>query len=100
MNAPALAPPSAPEIPSAPFPADPAATLPVHLTRFVGRERELAEAERLLARKRLLTLTGAGGSGKTRLALEIAARVVEGNGSEVRWTELAPLADPVLLPAY
>lgn len=47
--------------------------LPVQLTSFIGRERELAEVEALLAHTRLLTLTGAGGSGKTRLALEVAA---------------------------
>jgi predicted ATPase len=47
-------------------------TLPIPLTRFVGREAELAEAATLLGTTRLLTLTGPGGAGKTRLALELA----------------------------
>ena len=51
--------------------------LPAQLTSFVGREHELAELERLLPEARLLTLTGVGGVGKTRLALELAARLVE-----------------------
>ena len=48
--------------------------LPVPLTNFIGREREIAELLRLVPSTRLLTLTGAGGCGKTRLALELAAR--------------------------
>ena len=63
--------------PNAPVSSTPAASvdLPVHLTRFIGREAEMAELVRLLTTTRLLTLTGAGGSGKTRLAREaIAAR--------------------------
>ncbi|TML05280.1 MAG: transcriptional regulator, partial [Actinobacteria bacterium] len=50
------------------------APLPLALTSFIGRERELGEVARLLGRTRLLTITGPGGSGKTRLALEAAAR--------------------------
>jgi predicted ATPase/DNA-binding SARP family transcriptional activator len=68
--------------------------LPLALTSFVGRERELGEVARLLARTRLLTITGPGGSGKTRLALEAGTR----EPGEVRLAELAPLADPALLP--
>jgi len=49
--------------------------LPIQLTRFIGRERELAEVKRLLADTRLLTLTGPGGCGKTRLALQVANTV-------------------------
>ena len=64
-------------------------TLPLALTSFVGRERELGEVARLLARTRLLTITGPGGSGKTRLALEAATR----ERGDVRLAELAPLAD-------
>jgi MoxR-like ATPase len=50
--------------------------LPLELSSFVGREREVSEVETLLADNRLLTLTGPGGSGKTRLALEAASRAV------------------------
>ena len=56
------------------------AELPVHLTRFIGRERELSEIARLLGTTRLLTLTGAGGSGKTRLAREAAAQAAASFG--------------------
>src|SRR4051794_39950765 len=73
--------------------AAPGGSLPLALTRFIGRERELGEVGRLLGRTRLLTITGPGGSGKTRLALEAAARETR----EVRLVELAPLADPALV---
>ncbi len=53
--------------------------LPVQLTRFIGRERERAEVSRLLGTTRLLTLTGSGGAGKTRLAIEIGAMWVTAN---------------------
>ena len=72
--------------------------LPTSLTSFVGRERELAEVDSLLARSRLVTLTGAGGSGKTRLALEAAARSLPVFGDGVWLIELAALAGPDLLP--
>jgi predicted ATPase/DNA-binding SARP family transcriptional activator len=71
--------------------------LPVQLTSFVGRERELAEVRDLLQTSRLLTLTGPGGTGKTRLALEVAAQVVDAYPHWVWLVELAPLADPALL---
>jgi predicted ATPase len=71
--------------------------LPVHLTRFVGRDRELEELASLAARSRLVTLTGAGGSGKTRLARELASRTSASYG-RVAWVDLAPLSDPALLP--
>src|SRR5215207_834067 len=51
--------------------------LPLELTSFIGREREIAEVNGLLAANRLLTLTGPGGCGKTRLALAVASEVVE-----------------------
>jgi predicted ATPase/DNA-binding SARP family transcriptional activator len=70
--------------------------LPRQLTGFVGRARELAELERLLARSRLLTLTGPGGSGKTRLALELAARREPRFDQGARLVELAPIRDPAL----
>jgi predicted ATPase/DNA-binding SARP family transcriptional activator len=70
--------------------------LPVHLTRFVGREPELSALGSLLRGTRLLTLTGAGGSGKTRLASELAMRA--GSTFErIGWVDFAPLADPLLV---
>jgi predicted ATPase/DNA-binding SARP family transcriptional activator len=72
------------------------AELPVHLTRFVGRDRELDDLGRLVGRVRLLTLTGAGGSGKTRLAREVAARAA-GSFARIAWVDLASLTDPALL---
>jgi predicted ATPase/class 3 adenylate cyclase/Tfp pilus assembly protein PilF len=72
--------------------------LPAQLTSFVGREREMAEVKRLLNTSRLLTLTGAGGAGKTRLALQVAADLVDDFEDGVFLVELAPLADPALVP--
>ncbi|MEU1585862.1 BTAD domain-containing putative transcriptional regulator [Micromonospora sp. NPDC005710] len=68
-------------------PADPA--LPSQLTTFVGREEELTRVGELLRERRLVTLTGPGGAGKTRLAIEAAGRV----DGEVRFVELAGLTD-------
>lgn len=72
--------------------------LPIQLTSFVGRKRELAELERLLGTTRLLTLTGAGGAGKTRLALQMAAEAAESFAHGVWFVELAALTDPTLVP--
>ncbi|HZQ07936.1 MAG TPA: adenylate/guanylate cyclase domain-containing protein, partial [Anaerolineae bacterium] len=71
--------------------------LPIQLTSFVGRTRELAEVKRLLGSTRLLTLTGAGGAGKTRLALQIGADLAESYPNGVWFVELAPLADSTLV---
>jgi predicted ATPase/DNA-binding CsgD family transcriptional regulator len=68
--------------------------LPVQLTTFVGRRKELVEAAGLLASTRLLSLTGAGGCGKTRLALQLAAEVAENYPGGAWLVELAPVADP------
>jgi predicted ATPase/class 3 adenylate cyclase len=72
--------------------------LPAPVTSFIGREAELAEVRRLLASARLLTLTGPGGTGKTRLALQAAAEGLDLFPHGVWLVELAPLADPGLLP--
>ena len=70
--------------------------LPAELTSFVGRERELDEIDSLLQQTRLLTLTGAGGSGKTRLALRLARRQLA--AFRGAWlVDLAPLTDPALI---
>jgi predicted ATPase/DNA-binding SARP family transcriptional activator len=72
--------------------------LPVRLVPLVGRQRELSEVIEALARHRLLTLTGPGGTGKTRLALA-AAEAVRGAGERaVGWVELAPVDDPAVVP--
>jgi predicted ATPase/DNA-binding CsgD family transcriptional regulator len=73
--------------------------LPIQLTSFVGRERELGELHQALAATRLLTLTGPGGCGKTRLALQAAAEVLDRFPGGVWWVELAPLADERLVGA-
>ena len=71
--------------------------LPVALTSFVGRERELASARELVRASRLVTLTGVGGSGKTRLALELAAELQTAFRGGIALVELAPLADPAFI---
>ncbi len=73
--------------------------LPTELTSFVGRSAELAEVGELLEQVRLLTLTGAGGCGKTRLALQAAAGAMDGHLDGVWWVELARLEDAALVPA-
>jgi predicted ATPase/DNA-binding CsgD family transcriptional regulator len=72
--------------------------LPAELTSFVGRRRELTEAKRRLSEARLVTLTGPGGVGKTRLALRVAADVRRAFVDGVWLVELADLRDPQLLP--
>ncbi len=81
--------------------------LPVQLTDFIGRENEIQELRRRLCplrdngaagSARLLTLTGTGGTGKTRLALQVAAELVDQFPDGVWLVELAPLADPALIP--
>jgi predicted ATPase/class 3 adenylate cyclase len=71
--------------------------LPARLTSFVGREAETAEAVHLLGQARLLTLTGAGGSGKTRLALQVAGRLEPRDGAF--FADLSSVTDPALVPS-
>lgn len=78
--------------------ADRLRLLPVEVSSFIGRERELAELTALLRSTRLLTLAGTGGAGKTRLALELARDAVGSYGDGAVLVELADLADPALVP--
>ena len=73
--------------------------LPRPLTSFIGRERELAQARRLLAASYLVTLTGPGGSGKTRLGIALAAEVAGDYPDGVFFVPLAPVRDPGLVPS-
>jgi non-specific serine/threonine protein kinase len=72
--------------------------LPLQLNRFIGREREITAVRGLFATTRLLSLTGAGGSGKTRLAVQVATELQEEFADGVWWVELAALSDPLLVP--
>jgi predicted ATPase/DNA-binding CsgD family transcriptional regulator len=72
--------------------------LPIQLTRFVGRQREIDDVKRLLADARLLTLTGPGGSGKTRLALEVARQVDLKYEDDLFWVDLASISEESLVP--
>lgn len=67
--------------------------LPLQLTSFIGRELEIGEVNKLLEENRIVTLTGAGGCGKTRLSLQLAAQVVDEYPDGVWWLDLAPIAD-------
>lgn len=68
--------------------------LPVQLTAFIGREREMDDIGEALSANRLVTLTGAGGTGKTRLAIEVAARIAADFACGAGYVDLAPLSDP------
>jgi predicted ATPase/Tfp pilus assembly protein PilF len=74
-----------------------ASNLPLQPSSFVGRESEVAQVRRLLGQTRLLTLVGAGGSGKTRLSLRVAAELLEAYPDGVWQIELAPLTDAALV---
>nr|CRL74416.1 regulatory protein LuxR [Mycolicibacterium malmesburyense] len=69
--------------------------LPAQLTRFIGRRKQIADIRDLLTENRLVTLTGAGGVGKTRLAVQIADRI---DSPSVWYVDLAPISDPDLVP--
>ena len=68
--------------------------LPAQLTSFVGRAGQIDDVSALLRDNRLVTLTGAGGAGKTRLAIETAGQLAEDFDDGVRWIDLAPVAEP------
>ena len=71
--------------------------LPVQLTSFIGREQEMNEVKRLLSQARLVTLLGSGGAGKTRLAVQVAADLLEAYPEGVWLVELAPITEPALV---
>ena len=73
--------------------------LPAQLSTFIGRARELSEVRALVESSRMVTLTGAGGCGKTRLSLQVAADMLDGAGDGVWLVELAAVADPEAVPA-
>ncbi|MEP6755135.1 MAG: tetratricopeptide repeat protein, partial [Chthonomonadales bacterium] len=72
--------------------------LPQQLTSFIGREKDIAEVKALLGKTRLLTLTGSGGCGKTRLALQVAPEMLEDYPDGAWFVELASVSDPALVP--
>jgi predicted ATPase/class 3 adenylate cyclase len=72
--------------------------LPIETTTFVGREQAIADVKRMLGSTRLLTLTGSGGSGKTRLAMHVAVDLLDSQRDGVWLVELAPITDPALIP--
>src|ERR1700752_2611609 len=72
--------------------------LPYQLTSFIGREQEIAQLEELLTAHRLVSLTGAGGAGKTRLPIEVANSLLEALADGVWLVGLAAVSDPRLVP--
>ena len=73
--------------------------LPAQLSAFIGRDREVAEVRALVESARLVTLTGAGGCGKTRLGLQVAAELLDGSGDGVWLAELAVVTDQDAVPS-
>ena len=90
---------AAPSSPAADEPRHGRISLPKPLTSLIGRERELAQAKRLLADSYLVTLTGPGGSGKTRMCIALAAEVAGDYPDGVYFVPLAPVRDPGLVPS-
>ena len=73
-------------------------TLPILLTSFIGREKEVEEIIQSVSKNRLVTLTGAGGVGKTRLAIRLSNKMLSNFKDSVWWVELAALTDETLIP--
>lgn len=87
------------QAPAERLPVEAAVTnLPIPLTSFVGRRREIAAVKDRLSSARLVTLTGAGGSGKTRLAIQVATDLLDAYRDGVWWVELAEVADAERMP--
>ena len=78
--------------------AFPSQNVPAQLTTFVGRQAEMDELRRIITDNRLITLTGAGGVGKTRLAEEVAAQLVSEFADGVWYVDLAPITNPLVVP--
>ena len=97
---PAHSPHAAAQTPATAAAPKPASTsnIPVPLTSFIGRDRELKKIAELLSSSRLLTLTGPGGVGKTRLAIESAQAALKAFKDGVLWVSLAALSDENLIP--
>ena len=72
--------------------------LPLQLTSFIGREKEIANVIRLLEKARMVTLIGPGGTGKTRLSIQVANELLDQYPDGAWFVELAPISDPLLLP--
>ena len=72
--------------------------MPVQLTSFIGREKEIADVIQLLKKARMITLTGPGGTGKTRLSIQVANDVLDQYPDGAWLVELAPILDPILIP--
>jgi predicted ATPase/DNA-binding CsgD family transcriptional regulator len=72
--------------------------LPAQLTSFVGRQAEIAELHQIVKGNRLVTLTGAGGAGKTRLAVEVASQLTTEFSDGVWYVDLAPITNPAVVP--
>jgi hypothetical protein len=72
-------------------------SFPAQLTRFVGRQAEINDVRQLVSANRLVTLTGVGGVGKTRLAVQLAGQLADEFGDQVWWVDLAPITDPDLV---
>ena len=87
------------EVLAGPAPTERTHNLPAGLTSFLGRASESTRLEAMLARYRLVTVTGPGGSGKTRIAIEVARGLVPRFGDGVWLVELAQVDDPGLVPA-